>query len=247
MSFAGCGLSRNTATLPSVRPDYSPEQLAAWMKRHEEFVEIARGGNVDVLFLGDSLTDGWRTHGREIWERAFLPLRAANFGLAGDRTQQILWRIAHGELDGIHPRAVVLLIGTNNTTPGLGSPSLTPRNTPQEIIAGITAVMEAVQQKLPEAKIILFGIFPRGEKDDPLRAEIAFINQTLSGLAQSHAIHFLDIGADFLSSDGSISPEIMPDLLHLRAAGYQRWANRLAPLLSLNAPVIPPQFANCSE
>lgn len=220
-----------TAILPSLRLDFTPEQQAAWFRRHEECVARARAGPIEILFLGDSLTQGWLTHGRAQWDEYFAPRGAANFGVAGDRTQQVLWRILNGELDGINPKAIVLLIGTNNMTPGLGTKNPTPRNTPEEIVAGISAVLETLRQKLPPARILLFGIFPRGGKDDPLRSEIAAINTALRGLEELPAVRFADIGTDFLAPDGSIPPEIMPDLLHLRAPGYQRWAARLAPLL----------------
>ncbi len=182
------------------------------MKRHEEFVEIAHGGNLDVLFLGDSLTDGWRTHGHEIWEHAFLSLRAANFGLAGDRTQQILWRIDHGELDGILPKVVVLLIGTNNTTPGLGLDSLTPRNTPQEIIAGITAAVEALQRKLPSAKSSSSEYFHAERNMTPCAPKSHASTRPFPDW-RAHTRSTSSISSGFFSPDGSIPPEIMPELL----------------------------------
>lgn len=224
-------MERNSAAIPSTRPDYSPEQQAAWLQRHAEFVDLARQGEIDVLFLGDSITDGWRTHGFEIWQEHFAPLRAANFGLAGDRTQQVLWRILNGELDGITPKVVVLLIGTNNTTPGLGPDSLTPSNTPAQIAEGILEILKTLQQKLPGAQIILLALFPRGEPSDPLRSDIVDLNHRLAGLAASRGLWFLDLGHEFIAGNGSIPPDIMPDLLHLRAPGYRRWAEHLSPIL----------------
>jgi lysophospholipase L1-like esterase len=227
-------ISANTAVVPAIRPDYSPEQLATWMKRHEEFVAIARQGKVDVLFLGDSITDYWRSRGKPVWDRNFASLRAANFGISGDRTQQVLWRITHGELDGIQPQVVVLLIGTNNTDPGLGTNSLTPKNTVPEIIEGITAIVRTVQAKVPGVKILLLGVFPRGQKDAPVRREIAAINAGATKLADGRKVRFLDVGPKFLTPDGDLPAALMPDLLHPNEAGYEIWAAALkGPLAEL--------------
>src|SRR5687767_6832212 len=106
--------SLNTAVVPSLRHDYSPEQSADWMRRHERYVVRAQEGSIDLLFVGDSLTEGWGLRGAAAWQRFFAPLRAAHFGASGDRTQQVLWRLSHGELTGFSPAVVVLLIGTNN-------------------------------------------------------------------------------------------------------------------------------------
>ena len=218
----------NTAATPAIRPDYSPERRAAWLARHEEFVTLARQGGIDVLFVGDSITDYWRTHGRAIWDAEFVPLRAANFGLAGDRTQQVHWRLLNGELDGIRPRVVVLLIGTNNLDPGFGGEaSLTPRNTPTEIVRGIGAIVRTLQQKQPQAKVLLLGLFPRGAKEAPVRAQIAEVNRGLASLTASGRVTFLDLGAAFLDRDGNPGPGFMPDQLHLNEEGYRRWAGPL--------------------
>jgi lysophospholipase L1-like esterase len=211
---------------------------AKWLKLHEGFVQIARRGGVNVLFLGDSITDLWRydvlggsQRGKAIWDRDFAPLHAANFGIAGDRTQHVLWRIEHGELDGISPKVVVLLIGTNNTGT---EPDGRMRNSTPEIIAGVTAVVREIRIRLPRTKILLFGIFPRGKKDDPRRGQIAQINAAIARLDDGTHVHFLDIGREFLEPDGTLSTDIMPDLLHPNARGFQIWADAIkGPLASL--------------
>src|SRR5208337_5244157 len=134
----------NTAAKPAPKDE----------KRHDGFVAIAKKGGVDVLFLGDSITDGWRGSGKDVWKEKFEPLKAANFGIGGDRTQHVLWRLQNGELEGIKPRAAVIMIGTNN----LGA------NTAEEIADGIKAIVAEIQKKQPETKILLLGIFPRGQK-----------------------------------------------------------------------------------
>lgn len=220
----------NTAIQPAPRD-------ANWVKRHEGFVAIAKQGGVDVLFLGDSITDGWRRAerggGKAIWDREFAPLKAANFGIGGDRTQHVLWRLENGELDGIKPRAVVLMIGTNNT--GFERDGTTPRNTPAETIAGVTAIVQKLRTALPATKILLLAVFPRGEKPDhPQRLQVNEINRGIARLGDGRHVHFLDINAQFLAPDGTLPKEIMPDFLHPAGQGYELWAAAIkAPLAKL--------------
>jgi lysophospholipase L1-like esterase len=207
---------------------------ASWLKRHEGFVDLARTGGVNVLFLGDSITDAWRTTGKALWEKEFAPLGAANFGIGGDRTQHVLWRLANGEADVIKPKVVILLIGTNNT--GLERDNVTVRNTVPETIAGITAVVQSLRQRLPQAKILLLAVFPRsdGPGDVPVRAQVAEVNRAIANLHDGRSIHYLDIGAKFLAADGTLPAAIMPDKLHLSEAGYVIWADAIrAPLAAL--------------
>jgi len=213
----------NTAIEPGPRD-------AAWVQRHEGFVAEARHGGIDVLFLGDSITDGWRSTdpvkgGKAVWDREFAPLKAANFGIGGDRTQHVLWRLRNGETDGYQPKAVVLMIGTNNT--GFERDGKTPRNTPPEIIEGVTAVVSELRAKFLEAKILLLAIFPRGEKDSPQRLQVAEVNRALVKLHDGQHVFFLDINDRFLDADGNIPKDVMPDLLHPNAKGYGIWAEAI--------------------
>lgn len=191
-----------------------------WVKRHDGFVEIAKKGNVDLLFLGDSITDGWRGGGKEVWAKTFAPLKAANFGIGGDRTQHVLWRLQNGELDGIKPKLAVLMIGTNN----LGS------NSDDEIVDGIKAIVEELHKRTPDTKLLILGIFPRGMKaDDPARARIKHINSIIAKLDDGgKTIKYLDIGDKFLEADGTLPKSIMPDALHPNAKGYEIWADAIA-------------------
>ena len=211
--------SANTAIAPEPRD-------GGWVKRHEGFVDIAKQGNVDVLFLGDSITDAWRRDppgGKKVWDANFAPLRAANFGISGDRTQHVLWRLENGELDGIRPKAVVLMIGTNNT--GFERDGTTPRNTPAETAEGVAAIVKKLRSKQPQAKILLLAVFPRGEKPDhPQRKQIAEINAAIARLDDGRNVRFLDIGQKFLAPDGTLPKEIMPDFLHPVEKGYEIWA-----------------------
>ena len=214
----------NTATIPV--PRTIPTN---WLARHESFLAEAKKGNFNLVFIGDSITDGWRNKGSNVWAKYYAPRGALNLGIGGDRTEHVLWRIENGELDNLKPKVVVLMIGTNNTGKEKDG---TPRNTPAEVIEGITAIVKAVQAKLPESKILLLAIFPRGEKDSPQREQIREINQGIAKLADGKKVIFLDIGQKFLAPDGTLPREIMPDLLHPNEKGYQIWAEAIETTLA---------------
>jgi lysophospholipase L1-like esterase len=203
----------NTAIAPAPR---DPN----WVKRHEGFVEIAKKGDVDLLFLGDSITDGWRSRGKDVWDKTYGSLKAANFGIGGDQTQHVLWRLQNGELDGIKPKLAVLMIGTNNLR----------GNTDEEIVDGIKAIIAELHKHTPETKLLLLGIFPRGMKaDDPNRGRLKHINSIIAGLDDGgKTIKYLDIGDKFLEADGTLPKTIMPDALHPNAKGYEIWADAIA-------------------
>jgi lysophospholipase L1-like esterase len=202
---------------------------AGWVRRHEGFVAQAKQGGIDVLFMGDSITDFWRNRGSNVWNQYYAPMHAANFGISGDRTQHVLWRMDNGELDGIHPKVVVLMIGTNNT--GKERDKKTPRNSVPEAIEGVQAVVADIRTRLPDSKILLLGIFPRGTLDDPQRAQVALINTVICKLDDGKMVKFLDIGSKFLDADGTLPKTVMPDLLHPNAHGYQIWADAMNPTL----------------
>ncbi len=185
---------------------------------HEKFNKIAAEGNGQLLFLGDSITAGWNGK-KEIWEKEFSAYKPINFGIGGDRTQHVLWRITNGELENLKLKGVVLMIGTNNS----GSDSA------EDIAKGITVIVETIRSKQPQAKILLLAVFPRGEKanPNPSREKISKVNEQIAKLHDGKQIHFLDIGSKFLQEDGSLTKEIMPDFLHLSAAGYQIWADSI--------------------
>jgi lysophospholipase L1-like esterase len=224
---AGAGEKKNPATTPTprVKKDKDKKQDVpdtGWMKRHEGFVDIAKKGGVNVLVLGDSITDAWRgPAAKPTWEKLFEPLKSANFGIGGDRTEHVLWRIQNGELDGIKPKVIMLMIGTNNS----GS------NSAEQIADGITAIVKTIQQKTPTTKVLLLGVFPRGEKaGTPVREKIAQINKKISKLDDGgKSVKYLDIGDRFLQKDGTLTKDIMPDFLHLSARGYEIWGDAVAP------------------
>ena len=173
----------------------------------------AKQGHIDLLFLGDSITAGWLWDkgGLNVWNKYYAPRHAAEFGIGYDRTQNVLWRIGHGELDGLEPKVVVLLIGTNNAG---NEDNGKPRNTTPEIVEGVTTIVQELRRRLPQGKVLLLGIFPRGEKDDPVREQVREVNAQLARLDDGRRVRFLDISPRFLAADGTLSRDLMPDLLH---------------------------------
>lgn len=194
-----------------------------WTTRHEKFLQRAKEGNVDVLFLGDSITQGWEGRGKQAWQENFESLKAANFGIGGDRTQHVLWRITEGkELEGIDPKVAVIMIGTNNMS----------SNSAPEIAEGISAIVRELRRQKPQTKVLLLGVFPRSAKaDDQVRGKIKDVNKQIAKLDDGSMIRYLDIGDRFLTADGELTKEIMPDYLHLSDKGYSIWAEAVTPML----------------
>ena len=212
-SAASTAASTNTAIMPVPRD-------TNWVKRHEGFVARAKQGNVDILFMGDSITDGWR--GQKLWKEKYEPMKAVDFGIGGDKTEHVLWRMKNGELEGIKPKVIVLMIGTNNSG----------RNSAPEIVEGITAIVNDFRKRLPKSKILLLGVFPRAEKaDNPIRQKLKDINTQIAKLADGKTVKYLDIGDKFLDAEGTLPRDIMPDFLHPNAKGYQIWADAMDPTL----------------
>jgi lysophospholipase L1-like esterase len=180
-------------------------------------VQIAKAGGIDLLFVGDSITDWWRadSRGKPEWDKTWAPLKAANFGIAGDTTQGVLWRMQNGELDGFKTKAIVLMLGTNNLK----------RNDTADIAAGDAAIIAEFRKRQPQAKVLLLGVFPRGSApDNEYRAMIKELNSHLAKLADNKSVFYLDIGDKFLTPDGTLTTEIMADGLHPTLKGYGIWA-----------------------
>ncbi len=195
--------------------------LDTWKQRHQAIVDTPADAKkqAQLVIIGDSIVAGWdRAH----WDQSFAKYHALNFGIGGDKTQQLLWRFENGELDGLQPRVTVLLIGTNN----IGSDGANL----DDVARGVAKVIGALQTRLPSSKVLLLGVFPRGEKpSDPMRAEVAGLDQRLEKLGDGKRVVYLDIGAKFLEKDGSISKEIMYDFLHPTAKGYQILGDAILP------------------
>jgi lysophospholipase L1-like esterase len=205
----------NSAIVPSLAPFFR--------QKHQANLAVAKTGKAELLLMGDSITDFWRNErgpfaGKQVLDKNFGQWNIANFGIAGDTTQGVLYRLRNGEGDGFSPRAVMLMIGTNNTG----------RNTAEEIAEGIGAVVSQLRKSFPESRILLLGVFPRGAATDPVRQTIRKINNAISRLDDGDKIHYLDIGAQFLNPDGTIPAAVMSDALHPSSKGYEIWAEAVA-------------------
>ena len=216
---AGLAPAAPAACTPATR-----DKPANWMSRHEKFVAQAKLGGIDILFLGDSITDYWRNRGSNVWNEYYAPRHAANFGIGGDRTQHVLWRIENGELDGIHPKVTVLMIGTNNSK----------SDSAEDISKAIGMIIDDIHSKIPDTKILLLAIFPRNTpKDTPESLEtIREVNNQIESFDNGDTVRFLDIGAKFLGPDGKVHQDVMADYLHPTEKGYKIWAAAMEPSLA---------------
>jgi lysophospholipase L1-like esterase len=193
-------------------------------KRHEAFLKRIKEGPVGLLFLGDSIMDAFPGRGKDTWAK-FSPYKPADFGISAERTEDVLWRITNGELDGIDPKAVVIMIGTNNVGHFADEKV-------EWAAAGIKKIVDTVREKLPKTKVLLLGVFPRGTtKEDGLRKKVAEINDIIKGYAQPPAVTYLDLAPKFLDEQGNLTKDIMPDALHPSAKGYEIWYDAMLPVL----------------
>jgi lysophospholipase L1-like esterase len=209
----------NPAAMPTPRTDPAFEMLTT-----QDNATASHGG-ANVVFLGDSVTYFWGDTNRaatgfDVWRTQIAPLGAVNFGIPSDATQNLLWSVENGLLAG-HPRVVVLQIGTNN----LPDPPAGSGDGPVATAAGIQAIVQEIEALSPTTKILLVGLLPRGQTpNDPLRADTAWVNATISQLANNRMIFYVDIGAKFLNPDGTLSTALLPDGVHPSLAGYAIWS-----------------------
>lgn len=195
-----------------------------WLQRVKaNFEKVASmRQTIQLVFDGDSITDWWQTNGSRVWKERFGNLHVCDFAIAGDRTENLLWRLSQGQMDGMDPKLVVLMIGTNN----LGA------NSNEQIVEGVKSIIAEYQNRCPRAAILLQGIFPRSERpSDPIRARIKAINASLAKLNDGEKVIFIDIGDKFLTADGTLTKDIMPDGLHPSEKGYTIWADAISPIL----------------
>ena len=205
-----------------------------WTSRHQGVLNRIQEGNVNLIFIGDSITHGWENKGKELWRQHYEPLGAVNMGFSGDRTQHVLWRLEHGEIDGISPKLAVIMIGTNNSN---GTD-----NTSEEIADGIQAIVCKLRTDLPETQVLILAIFPRGSRDqrkdktqdatfNPQWEKNAQASELASKMADGKMITYLDINKAFLDENGTLTRKTMPDLLHPNTNGYQLWAEAMNPTI----------------
>lgn len=209
------------ALIPAPRPD------KWWQERHQKTLEQVRSGTTfDLVLVGDSITQRWEEDGKDIYTQITGRFSTLNLGYSGDRTQHVLWRLNNGEIDGVHPKKLVLLIGTNNLPAG--------RSTPEETLAGVDAVLSLLQSRLPETKILVMSLFPRGQgSSDPVQGSVEKVNASLAAMAEKHKCKYLDINSRFIDpATGAPQLALFPDRLHPNSAGYQIWIDALQPFLS---------------
>lgn len=200
--------------------EYPWMSVATWKQLHAGHLARSKQGGVDVAFVGDSITQGWGREGAKVWKERYEPLKAANYGIGGDTTREVLYRLNDGVFDPIKPKAVVVMIGTNNF--GLTT------DTPADVAKGVEAVVGAVRKKAPDAKVLLLGIFPRDRAaDTAFRKKIAEANESIAKLADGKTVVYRDIGRAFLAPDGTLPADVMPDALHLSEKGYRLWADAI--------------------
>jgi lysophospholipase L1-like esterase len=237
VSFATAALAEIPASaiwpLPTPPAGANPATFAVpreeWVARVQQSLTQTKGQHFNIVFDGDSITDGWQGTGKTVWAAAYGPLKAVDFGISADKVENLLWRLQEGQVDGLDPKLVVLMIGTNNTG----------RDSVDQIAEGISVVTAEYVKRCPDAHVLLLAVFPRSPlPTDPIRAKIAAINKKLSAL-QSDRVTFLDIGEKFLQPDGTLSKEIMPDFLHPSAKGYQIWADAIQPVVDQYVGKVP--------
>jgi len=225
--YAGIGAGDTLETEPAIRLATTPAPLEEswsidwWLPRHEAKLTERHAG-IDVVMIGDSITERWEKEGAPVWQKHFGRLDSLNLGFGGDRTENVLWRLHHGAVDELDPDLVVLLIGTNNT--GFR------QDPPAAVAAGIKAILRELQARLPDSAILLFAIFPGGEAADVGHLRLnAAANRLLQEVAAEAGVLYADIGDAFVTQSDFVDPGIMPDGIHLSEAGYEIWAQQLAP------------------
>jgi beta-glucosidase len=195
-----------------------------WGPRHQAVNERLKQGNVDMLFIGDSITHGWENTGKEIWDEYYAKRNAVNMGFGGDQTQHVLWRLDHSDFENISPKLAVVMIGTNNSNE--------QDNTAEEIADGIITICKRLRTQLPEMKILLLAIFPRNPEPSAQREKNARASLLASKIVDNKTIYYLDINQKFLTEDGTLTKEIMPDFLHPNKTGYKIWAEAMEPKIA---------------
>jgi len=198
---------------------------AWWKQRHTQKAALAKEGGHDLVFIGDSITQGWEDHGLPVWDKYYAHRKALNLGFSGDHTEHVLWRILNGELENVNPKLFVLMIGTNNTGHR--------QDPPEQTADGIKLILELLQDRKPDAKILLLSIFPRDEKPDGTHRQLNdAINERIKTFTDGDKVQWLDLTATFLAGDGTLPAATMPDFLHPELAGYEMWAKAMESRIS---------------
>ena len=199
-----------------------------WEKRVARDAAKAEQGGWELVFIGDSITDFWSGRGKSVWDKYYSQYKTLNLGISADRTEHVLWRFDHGQLDGYQPKLFVVMIGTNNT----GHRPL-ENESPQDTVDGIKAILDKLGEKAPNSKVLLLAIFPRGATpQDGRRVRNEKVNAEIQKFADNKRVFWMNINDKLLEKDGTLSKEIMPDLLHPNAKGYEIWAEAINPFVT---------------
>jgi len=228
--WAGSVCAQQLSTTPAPRD-------AGWQKRVERDIAKAKEGGWELVFIGDSITDFWQNRGKQVWDKYYGQYKALNLGISADRTEHVLWRLDQGEMDGVNPKLIVVMIGTNNT--GHRKPE---QESTADTVAGIKAILDKLGQKAPNSKVLLLAIFPRGATpQDACRVRNEAVNAEIQKFADNKRVFWLNINDKLLETDGTLSKEVMPDLLHPNAKGYEIWAEAINPFVTqvMKRSVIP--------
>lgn len=221
--------SENPAVCPAARTE-------RWVKDHNKRDARLQKGNVDILLVGDSITHGWKRH-PEISKEYFGDQQVVNLGHPADKTENIIWRLLNHEMEAINPQVAIILAGTNNSNNDEYSIA--------EIAGGVEAIIQVLQAKLPETKILLLGILPRGSREqrieiknglteaamNPKWEKINQVNQMIEHFADGEDVVYLNINQAFLDEDGALPVAVMPDMLHPNEKGYKIWGQHMTPAL----------------
>jgi len=211
LTFGQAALAENSAIVPVARTN------ASWIQRHELMNRQAQKGHIDLIYVGDSIVEHYNKQGKEVWAHYYADRNALNLGISGDRTEHVLWRLDHGNIEGITPKLAIVMIGQNNGG----------HNTAEEIAEGVTAVVQRLRAKLPGTKILLLAIFQRREKPTPERAVLDKANEIVSKLADSKTVFYMDINHIYVQPDGSIPKSLMYDFEHPTPLGHKVWAEAI--------------------
>lgn len=240
----------SVAILPAASPDDNPAAYPTprhdtWLNAHKEREARLQQGNAEVLLVGDSITAGWKKH-PDLLKKAFEDRQVVNLGQPADKTENIFWRIRNHSFDKVNPGVAIVMAGTNNSNHD--------DYTTEQIAGGVKAIITELREKLPRTKILLLGIFPRGSIEqrhelkkgrtaagmNPQWEKIDAVNRTLSTFADGKNIIYLNINREFLNDKGELPVEVMPDLLHPNAKGYEIWGRAIQPTLAqMNGKAIP--------
>ena len=218
-----CHTATQLATTPATLNEYW--SVDWWMPRHAQKVEQAQLGQAQLVMIGDSITHGWENDGKAVWDKHFGDINTLNLGYSGDRTENVLWRLQHDELANLQPKLVVMMIGTNNTGHRMDNP--------EAIAAGVSKILDELKSQIPGAKVLLLAIFPRDASVNSLaRINNQQVTDLIEQMAQQRGLLFANFNAGFLTDDGTLTTEMMPDLLHPKALGYEVWAEQLEPFIN---------------